>query len=69
MTAVVAAGVVVAVLVLRSAAVRPVLNRRSGRLPAGGSAPRSRAHPAYVAAEVVKAAALVTTGAPALSAA
>ena len=39
-----------------------VLNRRSDRVLAGATVPRSRAHLAYVAAEAVKVAALVTCG-------
>nr|WP_189226397.1 hypothetical protein [Saccharothrix coeruleofusca] len=65
---VVAIGVAVGVLVLQLAAIRPVLNRRSDRVLAGETPPRSRAHHAYVAAEVVKVAALVTSGVLALSA-
>ncbi|WP_459712962.1 hypothetical protein [Actinophytocola sp. KF-1] len=66
--ALVPGAVVVAVLVVQLAAVRPVLNRRSDRVLAGEDAPRSHAHLAYVAAEVVKVAALVVAGVAALSA-
>jgi hypothetical protein len=58
----------VAVLAVQLLLVRPWLNRRSGRVLAGEEVPRSRAHLAYVALEVVKAAALVTCGALALTA-
>ncbi|MFI7677335.1 hypothetical protein [Actinophytocola sp. NPDC049390] len=68
-TAALVSGVVVAgVLVVQLAAIRPVLNRRSDRVLAGEDAPRSHAHLAYVAAEVVKVAALVVAGVAALSA-
>ena len=60
--------VVVGVLVVQLAGIRPVLNRRSDRVLAGEDAPRSHAHLAYVAAEVVKVAALVVAGVAALSA-
>lgn len=67
--AVLVAGIVVlVVLVVQLAAVRPVLNRRSDRVLAGEDGPRSRAHLGYVAAEVVKVAALVVSGIGALSA-
>jgi hypothetical protein len=59
--------VVVGVLVVQLAAVRPVLNRRSDRVLAGEDAPRSRAHLAYVGAEVVKVVALVVAGVAALA--
>lgn len=64
----VAVGVVVVVLVLQLAAVRPVLNRRSDRVLAGETPPRSRAHLAYVVLEVVKVAALAVLGVTALGA-
>lgn len=57
----------VAVLVLQLAAIRPVLNRRSDRVLAGGNPPRSRAHLLYVVAEAVKVVALVVVGVSALS--
>lgn len=60
--------VVVVVLVVGLVGIRPVLNRRSDRVLAGETPPRSRVHLAYVAVEVVKVAALVTTGVLALSA-
>lgn len=60
--------VVVAVLVVQVAGIRPVLNRRSDRVLAGETPPRSRAHLVYVAAEVVKVGALVVLGVLSLSA-
>ncbi|GAB3982703.1 hypothetical protein V1634_25715 [Plantactinospora veratri] len=59
---VVAVAVVVTVLVVQLALVRPRLTRRSDLILAGGEAPRSRGHYAYVALEAVKVAALITTG-------
>jgi hypothetical protein len=53
-------------LTIQLAGIRPVLNRRSDRVLAGDTAPRSRAHLAYIAAEVVKVIALVTAGVLAL---
>ncbi|QRP50050.1 hypothetical protein [Amycolatopsis sp. FDAARGOS 1241] len=64
--ALVAAGAVSVVLLVQLAAVRPVLNRRSDRVLAGGEAPRSHAHLWYVGLEVVKVAGLVVLGAFAL---
>ncbi len=63
-----AASVVVVVLAVQLAAIRPALNRRSDRVLAGATVPRSRMHLVYVAAEVVKVAALLTSGVLALSA-
>ena len=60
--------VVLAVLVVQLAVIRPGLNRRSDRILAGEDAPRSRAHLGYVATEVAKVAALVVSGVAALSA-
>ena len=57
-----AACVAAGVLVVQVAAVRPALSRRSDRMLAGETAPRSRGHYAYVGLEVVKVAALVATG-------
>ncbi|MEV6841823.1 hypothetical protein [Actinoplanes sp. NPDC051411] len=57
-----AGAIAVGVLIVQVAAVRPALSRRSNRVLAGESAPRSRSHYAYVATEVVKVAALVTGG-------
>jgi hypothetical protein len=59
------------VLAVQLLLVRPRLNRRSDRVLAGDIgvvAPRSRGHYAYVALEVLKAAALVTSGVLALAA-
>ncbi|MEQ4302007.1 hypothetical protein ABNF97_11560 [Plantactinospora sp. B6F1] len=64
----VAVAVVVAALVVQLAVVRPRLTRRSDRILAGAEAPRSRGHYAYVVLEVVKVAALITTGTLLLSA-
>jgi hypothetical protein len=60
-----AAWVPVAVLAVQLAAVRPALARRSDRVLAGDDA-GSRVHLVYIAAEVVKVAALVTLGVAAL---
>jgi hypothetical protein len=57
-----AACVAAAVLVVQVAAVRPALSRRSDRVLAGETAPRSRGHLAYVGLEIVKVAALVAAG-------
>jgi hypothetical protein len=51
-----------AVLAVQLIAVRPRLTRRSDAVLAGSDAPRSRGHYAYVALEVVKAAALIVAG-------
>lgn len=56
------AGVAVVVLVVQVVAIRPALSRRTDRVLAGEDGPRSRAHLAYVAAEVVKVVALIATG-------
>jgi hypothetical protein len=64
-----AAGVVAAALAVQLVGVRPVLTRRSNRVLAGETAPRSRAHHAYVVCELVKAAGLGTAGVLALGAA
>jgi hypothetical protein len=63
---IVAVLVVVVVLAVQLVGIRPVLNRRSDLVLAGETAPRSRAHLVYIAAEVVKVAALVTSGVLAL---
>jgi hypothetical protein len=60
--ALVAGAIAVGILIVQVAVIRPGLTRRSNRILAGESAPRSRGHYAYVAAEVVKVAALVTGG-------
>jgi hypothetical protein len=62
-----ASGVVAAVLLLQLLAVRPRLSRRSAAVLAGATAPRSRAHHAYVGLEVVKVAALTALGVIALT--
>lgn len=54
--------VAVAILAGQLGGVRPRLNRRSGRVLAGESVPRSRAHHAYVALESAKVLALITLG-------
>ena len=56
------------VLVVQLAVVRPPLNRRSDRVLAGESVPRSRAHLVYVVLEVVKVLALITLAALLLTA-
>lgn len=61
--AITAGAVAVFVLLAQVGAVRPRLSRRSDRIIAGQDAPRSRAHHAYVALEVVKVAALIVAGA------
>ena len=50
------------------AAIRPVLNRRSDRVLAGHTRPRSRAHLAHVGLEAVKVVALTVLGVVALAA-
>jgi hypothetical protein len=52
----------VAILAAQLAAVRPGLNRRTARVLAGEELPRSRAHLAYVALDLVKVAALIWLG-------
>ncbi|HEY6493322.1 MAG TPA: hypothetical protein VIZ43_08625 [Trebonia sp.] len=54
--------VVIAVLAVQLAAVRPWLTRRSDRVLAGEEAPRSRAHYLYIGLELVKVIALLVTG-------
>jgi hypothetical protein len=54
--------VAIAVLLVQVLAVRPRLSRRSDAVLAGADAPRSHAHYAYIGLEVVKVAALATTG-------
>jgi len=61
------AGVVVLVLIVQLAAVRPALTRRSDRVLAGEEGPRSRAHLVYIGLEVVKVAGLVGLGVAALA--
>lgn len=59
---VVAAVVVVAILSVQLAAIRPRLTRCSDRVLSGEETPRSHAHYAYIALEVAKVGALVVTG-------
>ena len=59
---VVVVGVLVVVLLAQLVLVRPRLNRRSDRVLAGETLPRSRLHLAYIGLEVVKVAALVVLG-------
>jgi hypothetical protein len=54
--------VVIALLVVQLAGVRPRLARRSDRILAGQDVPRSRGHHAYIALETVKVIALIVTG-------
>jgi hypothetical protein len=54
--------VVIALLVVQLAVVRPRLTRRSDRILAGQDAPRSRGHHAYIALETVKVIVLIVTG-------
>ncbi|MBO0678412.1 hypothetical protein JRC04_13160 [Mycolicibacterium sp. S2-37] len=63
----VAVTVAVVVLIVQLVGVRPRLARRSRAVLAGQDAPRSRAHHAYVALEVVKVFALVAAGVAFLS--
>lgn len=67
-TAVVAGAVAIVVLLAQLSLVRPRLSRRSDAVLAGGNAPRSPGHLAYVALEIVKVAALVFTGVALLTA-
>jgi hypothetical protein len=55
-------GALVALLVVQLGAVRPRLNRRSGRVLAGEDLPRSRGHLHYVALEAVKVVLLIALG-------
>ncbi|MGY1439959.1 hypothetical protein [Streptomyces reniochalinae] len=67
-TAGVSATAAAAVLVVQLAVVRPRLSRRSDRVLAGESLPRSHAHLVYVACEVAKVAALLVLGCGVLAA-
>lgn len=60
--ATIAAAVAVLVLVAQVVVVRPALSARTDAVLAGHDGPRSHAHLAYVALEVVKVAALVVAG-------
>lgn len=51
-----------AMLLSQVVLIRPALSRRSDQVLAGADGPRSRAHVAYVALEVVKVIALVAAG-------
>ncbi|GGW62627.1 hypothetical protein [Streptomyces xantholiticus] len=55
-------GATVLLLGLQLLLIRPKLNRRSGRVLAGETLPRSRAHHFYVAAESVKGLTLLALG-------
>jgi len=57
-----AASIAVLLLVIQVAIVRPRLSRRSDRILAGESAPRSRSHYVYVVLETLKVVALIITG-------
>ncbi len=59
---------VVLVLVVQLALVRPRLTKRSDRVLAGEDAPRSHAHHAFIGLECVKVIALVVTGVALLAA-
>ncbi|MFT7868864.1 MULTISPECIES: hypothetical protein [Amycolatopsis] len=61
-TAVVLGAAAVVVLLVQLLAVRPALTRRSDRVLAGETGPRSRAHLGYVGLEVLKVAALLAFG-------
>ena len=67
MTAAVAAGASIGVLIVQLGLVRPALNRRSERTLAGEDVPRSASHHAYVALETAKVIGLIVTGAGLLS--
>ncbi|ANZ20982.1 membrane protein [Streptomyces noursei ATCC 11455] len=54
-------------LAVQLTAVRPVLNRRSDRVLAGETLPRSRAHLVYIAFETVKVGTLLALGITALA--
>lgn len=54
--------IAVVMLAIQVLAVRPPLSRRADQVLSGLDAPRSRAHYAYIALELVKVAALVTVG-------
>ena len=64
--AVVLGAAVVLVLLVQLVAVRPALTRRSDRVLAGETGPRSHAHFGYIGLEVLKVAALVAFGVLAL---
>ncbi|WP_197373987.1 hypothetical protein [Mycolicibacterium baixiangningiae] len=58
----VSAAVAVVVLLAQVLAVRPRLSRRSDAVLAGAGGPRSHAHYAYIALELVKVVALIVAG-------
>ena len=57
-----ATAVAIIALVAQLIFVSPLLKKRSDAVLAGGEAPRSRAHHAYIALEVVKVVALIVAG-------
>ncbi|MGG2461199.1 hypothetical protein ACO0M4_15485 [Streptomyces sp. RGM 3693] len=59
---VVLTAVAVLLLALQLGVIRPVLNRRSDRVLAGETLPRSRAHLLYIAGELAKVATLLALG-------
>ena len=61
-SAAIAAGVAVVVLIAQVLAVRPALTRRSEATLAGAEVPRSQAHFVYVGLEIAKVIALLVTG-------
>jgi len=63
----IATGVAILALVAQLVFVSPALKKRSDVVLAGGEAPRSKAHHAYIALEVVKVIALIVAGAGVLS--
>ncbi|GAB7036372.1 MULTISPECIES: hypothetical protein [Catenuloplanes] len=56
-------GLAVLMLAVQVAAVRPALTRRSNRVLAGETGPRSSAHLVYIALEILKGVALIAAGA------
>ena len=62
LTPLVATGVLVVLLLVQLVAVRPALNRRSDRVLAGETVPRSRLHLVYIGLEVVKVVVLIVLG-------
>ncbi|MEW1658519.1 hypothetical protein [Streptomyces sp. NPDC093707] len=63
-----AAAVTALILAVQLAVIRPMLNRRSDRVLAGETLPRSRTHLLYVGFELAKVAALLALGISALAA-
>ncbi|MFI6931567.1 hypothetical protein [Streptomyces sp. NPDC050287] len=68
-SATVSTAAVVLLLDIQLAALRPALNRRSDRVPAGEELPRSRAHLVYIGLDLRKTAGLIALGTAALAAA